>query len=328
LRGWQYPRFPPIELLLGRVDLHHSPASYITPALGARGVISVFDLFFLRHPEHRDPFGGTYFARTFPRGLERMDRVITCSRFTRDELIKIYEVSPERIAVVPLGVDRDFFDDEPRPTDRSLLDPWTEGRPYLLCVGAIGPRKNLIGLLEAYAEARRGLADPPLLLMVGRVHDDRSREELDEALDRLALRPWVRFTGYAPAEHLPVLYRHARALVIPSFNEGFGLPVLEAMACGCPVLAAKRGSLPEVAGEAAIMLDIASTSRVAEALARISRDEDLRDRFREAGLERVKSYSWRSSARATIEVYRDLLEETGFWKAEAIREAGRSTAAR
>ena len=309
LRGWQYLRTPPIELLLGGTELHHSPAGYVTPRLRGRLVVNIYDLYFAREPEHKDPFGASYFAATYPRGLAKADRLIACSEFTRNEVREIYRIPDEKICVVPLGVDRTVFTASPKADDASILEPYSIGRPYLLCVTTVGPaRKNLTGLLEGYAHARRGRAELPDLLILGRIDEGPTLEAVEESLDRLQLREHVRLTGYRPADQLPAFYRRARAHIIASLGEGFGLPVLEAMACGCPVLVANVGALPEVAADAALMFDVGSNEEFAESILRISSDESLRGRLIEAGLERVKKFRLQAAARSVLEVYAELLD--------------------
>ena len=311
LRGWQYLRVPPIEMLLGSIDLYHSPASYIAPAIKAKRVITVHDLFFHQCIEDNDLFGGAYFAKTFPRGLRRCDRIIAISEFTRKELVAAYHLDPGKISVVPLGVNTRVFTLADRTGDAEIIEQLAQSMPYLLCVATVGKkRKNLTGLLEAYARARSLDGEIPGLLIVGLIEAGSAQSDFEDAISRLDLNRCVRQTGYVPPGHLPALYRHARCLVVPSLYEGFGLPMLEAMACGCPVLASTAGALPETAGDAAVLVNIGSIEETARGMLRICRDASLRESLKQAGLERVKGFSWTSTARATLAVYSEVMERT------------------
>lgn len=311
LRSWQYLHAPPIEALLGGVALHHSPASYVTPALRARRVITVHDLCFLNEGEaaERDPFGSDYFLKTFPKGLARADHIIAVSEFTRGEAIRAYGIAPEKISVIHHGVDRSMFSPESNQADRALIQAFTHGKPYFLCVASFGPRsrKNAVSLLEAYAAAKHEMADLPLLVFLGHKGSPEEQAAFEGAVARLGLGDRAIQTGYVPDEALPAFYRGARALVMPSLCEGFGMPVTEAMACGCPVLAAAAGALPEVAGGAARLFDPRDPEALARALLDVARDGDMFARLHVGGIERAKAFTWESAARRTIEVYREAL---------------------
>lgn len=310
LRGWEWLRFPPVEALIGGVALHHSPASYPTPTLRAKSVLTVHDLCFLDEPGHDDPFGGSYFRKTFPKGLARAGRIIAVSQFTKDAVVCAYGISPEKITVIRHGVDRREFHPEADAGDRERIESWTRGEPFILCVASFGPRarKNPGALLEGYAAARSGAKPPPRLLILGHRGTAQEQAEFAAQLDRLGLGDCVAQTGYVPPKALPAFYRDASALVMPSLCEGFGLPVIEAMACGCPILAADAGALPEVAGGAAELFDPRDPASLARAIARLG-EEGASARLREAGLERVKTFTWDAAARKTIEVYAELLGE-------------------
>lgn len=308
LRGWQYLRFPPVESLLGQIDLYHSPASYVAPVRHARQIVTVHDLFFLEEGGDLDPYGGGYFRRTFPRGLPRCDRIIAISEYTKRRIIQAYATPPEKISVIYLGVNTEVYSSKPRADDAERTNRWAEGKPYLLCVSTIGPRrKNLEGLLAAYALARTEMADLPPLIIAGRTNNPEVEQRFLREIRRLGLESHLRSTGYVSREDLSALYRGALGLVVPSLDEGLGLTVLEAMACGCPVLASDRGALPETAGEATLLTSVDSPEALSKALVKFAGDEELRSRLRTAGIERVKRFSWKSAARSTLELYAHVL---------------------
>jgi len=311
LRGWQYLHWPPAEMLLGPVDLVHAPASYIMPVRAARRVVTVHDIYFKYAPQHVEPYGGGYFAQTFERGLERVEHVIAVSEFTREELLKFYPLDPHRISVVPNAVDPRRFNPEPLAEDPAIIKGLGVAPPYLLCVATIEPRKNLITLIEAYARARQilraGGQRLPRLVITGQ--PGWGIKALTARVSEALLQDMVTVTGYLEDRLLPALYRQALGFVFPSIYEGFGMPVLEAMACGCPAAVAKAASLPEIAGDAAAYFNPRDSDSMARALTRFVTDPHWRGDLREAGLRRAREFTWATTARKTLEVYRQVMQQ-------------------
>jgi glycosyltransferase involved in cell wall biosynthesis len=227
------------------------------------------------------------FRTQVPRSVRRADRILTGSEWTKRDLVERYGLSRERIVVTPYGVDPAFQPDGPRQ----------EGE-YVLFVGAIQPRKDPIAAVEALALGNGDLR----LVLVG--PEKRDGERVREAVRRLGLEQRVDLVGHVEREELAALYRGAACLVFPSRYEGFGLPVVEAMASGTPVVATRAGAVPEVAGEAAVLVQPGDPAALAEGIARARAD---RDRLAAAGLERASHFSWAETARRTLEVYRELL---------------------
>jgi glycosyltransferase involved in cell wall biosynthesis len=312
LRGWQYLHWPTMERLVGPVGLIHAPASYIPPeGRGIPRIVTVHDLYFHQAPHHVDPYGGKYFFQTFGRKLPRVDQIIAVSRFTRDELTQLYPIDPARITVIGWGVDHDRFDDRPGPDDRQHLDRLGIERPYILSVATVEPRKNLDGLIEAYARVGRLLRAThqklPRLVITGQAASGSAA--LTQAVERAQLSDVVTLTGYLPDPVLPALYRQALGCTLPSFHEGFGMPVLEAMACGCPTALARSGALPEIAGEAALYFDPRDPESMARELTRLITEPHLRDSLRHSGQERSAEFTWERTARATLDLYRRTLPQ-------------------
>ena len=260
----------------------------IAPAVRARSVVTIHDLSFERHPELMGPRDRFVFRTMVPRSVRRADRVLAVSERTKRDLIERYAVPEERVVVTPNGVDPIFRPDGAR----------RNGPPYALFVGTLQPRKDPLTAIDAL-----GLLDADLRLVLAGP-DKGSYDDATRAAARLGLERRVEFAGHVAKDELAALYRGAACLVFPSRYEGFGLPVLEAMASGTPVVATTAGALPEVAGGAAILVDERSPVQLAGGIERALAD---RERLAAAGLERARRFSWAQTARRTLEVYRELV---------------------
>jgi glycosyltransferase involved in cell wall biosynthesis len=230
----------------------------------------------------------------------RAARVIAVSAHTASDVVARLGVPPERVAVVPNAVGEEF---RPEPDARVLAEfRAAKGLPerFVLFVGTLEPRKNVAGLLRAFARVAAAEPEVPLVIAGGKgwLYD-----EIFALHKQLGLGDRVRFTGYAAAEELPRLYAAATVFVYPSFYEGFGLPPLEAMACGTPVVASNASSLPEVVGEAGLTVDPRDEGALAAALLLLLRDPDRRAALRAAGLARAAGFSWARTVRETRAVY-------------------------
>ena len=260
----------------------------VPPAYRGPAVVTVHDLSFELDPglmSRRDRF----MFRTFvPRSARRADRVLAVSERTKHDLVEHYGIAEEKVVVTPNGVDPIF-----RPNGSAPERP-----PYALFVGGIQPRKDPLTAVEALA-----LVDGDLrLVLVG--DEKRGGDDVRRAVHRLGLEDRVELAGYVPHEGLASLYRGAACLVFPSRYEGFGLPVLEAMASGTPVVAANAGAVPEVAGDAAVLVSPGDPEALADGIRQALGD---RERLAAAGLERARRFTWSETARRTLEVYRELL---------------------
>jgi glycosyltransferase involved in cell wall biosynthesis len=232
--------------------------------------------------------------------VARADYILTDSGNTRNDVICLLDADPERVFVVPGGVDP-MFAPANEESIAQVRGFYGVDRPYLLSVGVIEPRKNFPRLIEAYTRfrVRTGL-DYQLVIAGGKgwLSDETFRQA-----ERSSFAPDVRFTGYVPDEYLPALYSGAQVFAVPSLYEGFGLPVLEAMACGAPVVCANTSSLPEFAGEAALLVPPDDPDAIADALERVCEDGVLRESLRQRGAERARDYQWHRSAERLLKTY-------------------------
>jgi glycosyltransferase involved in cell wall biosynthesis len=279
------------------LDLLHSP-DFIPPVNGRwRSVITVHDLTFLHYPQFLTPESRRYYNGQIQAAVKRADAILSDSFATRDDIVNLLSVSADKITVVHLAPDAAFAP-QPAAAVKSVLARHGLPGEYLLFVGTLEPRKNIAGLLRALAV----LPEAPPLVLAGR--RGWLFDETQSLISNLHLEHRVHLMEDFPFSDLPALYSGASAFVLPSHYEGFGLPVLEAMACGTPVVIADRASLPEIAGEAALRIDPDDPASIASAIQAVLSDEACRRRLIESGFERVRQFSWEKAARATLAVYR------------------------
>lgn len=293
------------EWFAGAHDLLHLPEPALPLRSDGRVVVTAHDLMYVHHPQFLHPRWTERLLRGTEALAARADLWICVSEHTRDDLVRLYGVARGRTVVVPHGVDGSFAaaaGDVARA--RAVAERLgLGGAPYFLFVGSVEPKKNLPALLEAYGRAcaRGGLR--ARLAIAGRAAW--GMPEADAALAaHPALRERVRFLGFVAQEDLPPLIAGARALALPSRYEGFGMPVLEAMAAGAPVACSDRGALPEVAGGAALLHDPDDLDGIAEQLARLDADDALCEDLRARGRARAAPFTWRRCAEATRDAYR------------------------
>lgn len=290
-----------------RLALVHDPTGLVPLFVtGGRRVATIHDMIPSLYPEN-STFVNRLVARFWlPIAARRLHGIITVSYQSKADIVCVLHVEPERVAVVPNGVDARY-----QPIDREQAGPVLERYgirfPYILYVSAVEPRKkrkNLPRLLEAYTRLRQWSEDWRLVI-AGSVRRD--YRPVFDMLEQLKLEAHVHFTGFVAEPDLPALYSGADLFVLPSLYEGFGLPVLEAMACGVPVITSNISSLPEVAGDAAILVDPCSVDEIASALQGVLSNPELAAELRTKGLARARQFTWERTARETIAVYERVL---------------------
>jgi glycosyltransferase involved in cell wall biosynthesis len=291
-----------LQHTLREVNVFHSSDVLLWQQPDALNVVTIYDLTALLFPEHHTPGTRELQARKWRFARDKADVVIAISDATKRDIVAHLGISPSRIRVVCGGVGPAFRPIESRQVIEQTLAPLrlTPGE-YILYVGTIEPRKNLVRLVEAYHRVRK-LAPAPKLVLAGA--RGWKFEGMFERVETLGLKDAVVFLGQVPADILPALYNGAVAFAYPSLYEGFGLPPLEAMACGVPVIASDTSSLPEVVGDAGVLVDPKDTDALADALAALLNDDERRAELSARGLARARAFSWEKAARKTLEIYR------------------------
>jgi len=287
-----------------RLDLLHGLAFASPLAAGCPTIVTVHDLSFLRFPAAFRAFQRLYLGLITRISTRRAARVIAVSESTRQDVIAFCGVAEENVVVVPNGVTDAF-----KPADAAAVGVFRAAKKlpehFILFVGTLEPRKNLVRLIDAFAACRRGATRPAKLVLAG--GKGWFYETAFRRVHELSLDDEVIFPGFVPPDELPWWYRAADLFVYPSLFEGFGLPVLEAMACGTPTITSTASSLPEVAGDAALLVNPEDTGALSEAIRRVLDDPSLRESLRGAGLRQAAQFSWTRTAVETAQVYRAAL---------------------
>ena len=285
-----------LPLEIGKRNLLWSPAN-TGPLTSQNQVVTIHDLCVIDHPEWYDPKFSAWYRFLLPRLVERVIKVITDSDYSRDRILELFSLQKDRVVAIPLGVDSRF-----RPTPQEYIDvvrsKYGIEKDYLAVIGSLQPRKNLARLFQAWKQIHPNYKSLQLVVVGGTGHTfrDAGFRELPRG---------VNLTGYIKDTDLPMIYSGALAFVLPSLYEGFGLPLLEAMACGTPVICSNTTSLPEVVANAGILVDPYDPKAIAYGIQQMVEDHKLRNEFHQLGLNRAKQFTWEKTS---DEIWKVLLE--------------------
>ncbi|MFW5941089.1 MAG: glycosyltransferase family 4 protein [Chloroflexota bacterium] len=287
-----------------RIDCFHSPY-FVAPLLATVPVIiTVHDLIFERYPQYMPvTHARPYYRLLMSWSTRKAARIVAVSQSTASDLCRFYQTEAAKMTVAGEAPDPDIQPLEDTNALRQTRQMYDLQRPFVLSVGARRPHKNLARLVEAFAHVAPLVSHE--LLFVGNA-DERFPDEAQETAIRLGLTERVRFLGWVPEAQLPALYTLADAVAVPSLVEGFGLPALEAMACGTPVLAHNASSLPEVIGGAGLLVNACDTAELAVSLCHLLQDVHLRRKLSAAGRERAETFSWAAVAAQLVSLYESL----------------------
>lgn len=295
-----------------KVDIIHIPdfRRFVTGA-SVPVVVTIHDMTRYILTDKYDPVRMFYHRRILPSFLKRFAHVIAISENTKHDVLRFFPFLEDHISVVYDGISTSLYKSLPRDLVETVRSKLHLPRHYVLYVSRIEhPAKNHVGLIEAFRSLKQSTNLPHKLVLVGSP-SFRSQEVYEAAR---SLGDQIMFTGFVSTQDLPAVYNAADAFVFPSLYEGFGLPVLEAMACGVPVAASNVSAVPEVAGEAAILFDPYDIREITQAMGRLLTDNDLRDALRQRGFERAKEFSWEKTARETLAVYEQVYTQYRLWE--------------
>ena len=298
----------PLALARERAHLVHEPHYVLPPAIGCRSVVTIHDCIHLMFPQYLpNRLAYAYAKGSMWSATRKADRILTVSEASKRDILRFFNVPPDKVSVIYNAIDERFLG----PADTTRMDlvrqRYQLDHPFVLYVGNIKPHKNVDRLIDAFGRARHGGPEDLKLVIIG---DELSKYPvLRQAVHRHKLDKHVRFLGFQPHDTLAAFYRLARAFVFPSLYEGFGLPPLEAMACGTPVVTSNVSSLPEIAGGAALLVDPYDADAIAEGIHRAVTDETLRADLRVRGMARARTFSWSQSVAAIHRLYMEVLEQ-------------------
>ncbi len=305
-RIWHRLKLPfPVDYFTGPIDLYHATDFVLPPALpNTRTLVQVHDLSFVRVPDAAAPNLKAYLDRVVPASVRRADHVLADSHATRHDLIELYKLPPAKVTVVYGGVDERFRPINATTQAEVRLKYKLDNYPYVFSVGTVQPRKNYGRLIEALARLRASGKDLHLVIAGG---PGWLEDPIYQTVEANKMRPYVHFIGFVDDQDLPALYSAATCFAFPSLYEGFGFPVLEAMACQTPVVTSNISSLPEVAGDAALMVDPYDVDALAHALEQSVNNMDFRKTSIDKGLEQIKQFTWSAAAQNLLQVYEAVL---------------------
>ncbi len=306
LRLWEYFRFPKVETLM-RVnpDIFHSPNFFYQRVGSACKTATVHDLFFIKHPEYCEKYGGQYFSRVFEKRVDELDGIIAVSERTKSDLLNWRSLKNVKIQVIREAADPEVkaFADSLKPDDlRKIIDSYgLLDKRFVISVGTLEPRKNYGFMLSAYETWMKRIDNPPLLVIAG--GRGWESDQLREIIRNKSLRNRVKLLGYVPVKHIAALYKNAEFFLTSSLYEGFGLPILEAMSLGTPVIVPDCSVFPETAGYAALFYESQNKEDLVDKMHEMTINEELRRKYALAGLKRSSEFCWRKTAEETIQFF-------------------------
>ena len=298
--GWTQLRLA-FELRRHPIDVMWFPGSTLPRLLPKKTVVTVHDIGFHRFPALYPARQRVVHERAMKEIRLRATRILTVSEYTAKELVNAYGIDPQRIAITPCGIDHDVYHPvTDAATVEDCLRRYQLVAPYFMYVGRMEKKKNVTTLIQAFTEfkARRGVGDPHRLVLVG--SQGFGFEDVQRSIDQSPARSDIQLLGYVPERDLPSMLQTATALIQPSWIEGFGIPPVQAMACGCPVISSTGGSLPEICGDAPLFFTPSEPQELVQQLFRIVDDVDIRQQMRDRGILRAATYTWRRTAELTL----------------------------
>lgn len=281
--------------------IFHSPSFVSSPFIKCPTIMTIHDLNHLRFPEYYTRFHEYYYNYIVKPSALRAKKILTVSEFSKKEIVNWLNCESEKVVVTYNGIDEKFKVIEKNDKLRDIKEKYGLPKKFILYIGNLKPHKNVANLIKAIKKI-----DQKVTLVI----NGKSNESLKKIIMENHVENKVKFIGYVDDNDLPILYNLAELFIYPSLYEGFGLPPLEAMACGCPVITSNTSSLPEVVGDAGIMVNPYNVEEIARAIDLVLSNENLRKEMIEKGLKQAQKFSWRKTAEETLKVYEEVYKET------------------
>ncbi|MFB0564775.1 MAG: glycosyltransferase family 4 protein [Candidatus Aminicenantaceae bacterium] len=303
---WHRLSWPPMDYFFRtELDLTHSPTPMFLPTRGKK-IVTVYDLFFIDFPWMSNKEARKYFVNKIKDTLFKADGVVAISQFTKKQVVERFAIDEKKVKVIYLGLDHRFYTDISPEEIEKIRERFSLPSSFILFVGAIEPRKNLLNLIEALKIIHTKY-EKIALVIVGR--KGQAYKDLVKKVKQSELEPWVRIEGYLPDKEVRIFYRLASVLAFPSLHEGFGLPLLEAMASGLPVVTSRSSAIPEIAQDATLYFHPEEPEDIADKAILVLKDEDLRQDIQAKGKKRALDFNWRVTATETLRFYESLFQK-------------------
>ena len=305
---WNYLKWPRVESMIGEVDIVHG-LSWLVPATKkAKKVVTIHDLTSLTHPDYHPTWRAKLYPRYIDYSVNNSDAIFTVSESTKADILKFFKINPDKITVSYNGVDSQIFyplnDENAVEAARKKLGIT---KKYIYYLGTIEPRKNVDKLVDAFLNAQKMASEPLQLVLSGMI--GWKVDGLMKKITSYAASKDIIYTGYIDIKDAVALYNGADAFVYPSQYEGFGIPVAEAMACGCPVITSNVSSLPEVAGNAGILVNPNDIDELTDSIFKVVEDVDLRKQMKIDSIKQSRKFTWENTAKTAYHVYEKILSE-------------------
>lgn len=308
-RMWEHLPFTYNNIFKEQVDLYHFFNFLVPKKIEGKVITTIHDLTFLLYPETMQAKNLERLKRNLDYAIERADKIVTISESSKAGLIEYMKIPSDKIKIIYPGVDEKAFSTEYTKQQREFVrEKYGLPNEYILYMGTLEPRKNINSIIEAFAQLRKEA--PQEIQSIKLVLAGKKGwlyKEIFNRIEELKLQEDVIFTDYVEEKDKPLIYQLAKLFIFPSLYEGFGIPVLEAMAARVPVITANNSSLPEAAGDAALLVNAKSIYEIAEAMAKILLDEELRKRKIIQGMEQVQKFSWEESSNRLLELYQEII---------------------
>ncbi|MFA6888196.1 MAG: glycosyltransferase family 1 protein [Candidatus Woesearchaeota archaeon] len=287
----------PFLLIIYNIKVYHNPGFSLPFFCPCKSVVTIADMTFFSHPQHHLSKKNFYFKFMIPFAIKKADAVIAISQSTKNDILKNVFINPSKIHTIPLAADSLFKQKDKKEAKEFVKNKYKIQTQFILFVGMLEPRKNIKGLIESFSL----LNTNHLLVIVGKkgwLYD-----EIFTFVKEKRLENKVIFTGYIPDQDLCFFYSAATLFVYPSFYEGFGIPIIEAMACGCPVITSNNSSMKEIAKDAAILISPSNTQELFYAINNLLNSKKKQAELKKKGFQRVKKYFWSNTGKKTVELY-------------------------